>query len=497
MKEKNQTAKVNNVNKKKKKKTGIIIIIVIVLIFLAIIFAVKAAAGNVTSLVTTVAVTRGDIEESISTSGTVESEEKKTYYANLSGMVEEVKVQAGDVVSAGEQLISYDLEVAEDTYERASLQLVISNGSYNSVLSGSSTSQGKLTEANVNLKVLNQQIADNEAYLEQLQNQLSQSQRDTSSALTTESYNLNTQSQQIQSKMQSLDPTSQEYADALQQSQSIALAITRNSYLQSIASSSDYIVKTQDEIATVQERLAEYNEYKLEMESQKTTSENTILDNYDQQQYDANNELANMTFADAEKDYYSAKEGITADFEGVVTEMYTVNGATVGNGVQLLTLQSTESVKVSFGASKYDLEKLAIGQKVDITILENVYEGEISKIDRMASTNASGSAMVGVEVHILNPDENIILGLDAKLEIHTNSSQNTLLVPIEALNADKDGDFLYIVENGVVVKKPVISGISSESYVEILEGIEESDLIVQSSLFDIEEGMAVTTMASE
>jgi putative ABC transport system permease protein len=72
---------------------------------------------------------------------------------------------------------------------------------------------------------------------------------------------------------------------------------------------------------------------------------------------------------------YPAKKGIVADFDGIVTECTGVSGASVTEGAQLITLESSQNVKVSFDASKSDVAKLAIGQKVDITISGNKYEG--------------------------------------------------------------------------------------------------------------------------
>ena len=107
--------------------------------------------------------------------------------------------------------------------------------------------------------------------------------------------------------------------------------------------------------------------------------------------------------------------------------------------------------------------------------------------------------MVGVEVHLTNPNDKIILGLDAKLTVHTDSAQNTLLIPVEAINADKNGDFLYVIENGMVVKRAITCGISSDEYTEVLDGITEEDQIIVNSLtgISLEEGMAVTAVPME
>ena len=142
------------------------------------------------------------------------------------------------------------------------------------------------------------------------------------------------------------------------------------------------------------------------------------------------------------------------------------------------------------------MAKLAVGQKAEVTISGNVYTATVSKINRMANMNNSNTPMVGVEVHIDEPDERIILGLDAKLTIETRSVENALLVPVEAINADRDGDFLYVVEEGRVVRKPVTCGISNDTYTEIIEGITEEDQIIVTYFGSLEEGMAVTVMPS-
>ena len=62
------------------------------------------------------------------------------------------------------------------------------------------------------------------------------------------------------------------------------------------------------------------------------------------------------------------------------------------------------------------------------------------------------------------------------------------------IESDKEGDFLYVVENGVVAKRPVVCGISTDSYTEIVEGLSEDDVIILTALTTLEEGMTVTVM---
>ncbi len=468
---------------KKKRKKLPIIIAVIAVVLIAFRVAAGMGAAQPGAYVTTISAVRGDLQESISTSGTVMSEEVKVIFAPVSGTLAEVNVEAGNAVKAGEQLISYDMDKMEKTLRQSALQLEKSMAGYDNAVARDSQNQAELREATINLGVLNQQIEDNKAYLKVLQDNLSQSQRETSNALAAESF-------ELQRRLQELTPGTKEYEE-------VSAEIARNSYIQQIAGSSDYVAQMQKEIGDVQERIAEYEEYKARMESQKTTSEAAMMNSYDKTQQDVDNELANLSYQETEEEYYIAKKGIVAEFDAIVTECSAISGAGVNSGMQLLTLENSQKLKISFDASKYDIEKLELGQKADVVISGRTYQGEVSKINRMAVRNASNTPMVGVEIHLTDADDTIILGMDAKLTIYTKKAENALLIPVEAINADREGDFLYVIENGVVVRRSIVCGISSDVYAEVKEGLTEQDEIILTSYSDLEEGMAVTVISAQ
>ena len=208
-------------------------------------------------------------------------------------------------------------------------------------------------------------------------------------------------------------------------------------------------------------------------------------------------EKTKLTVQDAQNKYQEALNGIVADYDGVVTDLSATQGATVQEGTQLLVLESYDEICVEFQASKYDLENLAIGQKAVIDISGKEYEGTVTKINKMATPNSSGVPMVAARVHIDNPDSNVYLGIEARLKITTAQRQDALLVPVEAVNIDNDGNFCYIIENGALVKKYITTGISSSDYIEVTDGLSEKEEVVTSAVMDmgLEEGMEVTPMS--
>lgn len=126
-----------------------------------------------------------------------------------------------------------------------------------------------------------------------------------------------------------------------------------------------------------------------------------------------------MALVQAETEYVLAKQGIVAGFDGIVTECMVNPGSPVTEGMQLLTLESSSNLKVSFQVSQHDALRLEPGQKADVEIAGRVYPGEVSRISHMAVKSESSAPLVGAEIHLLETDDAIILGLDAGLTIYT------------------------------------------------------------------------------
>ena len=143
--------------------------------------------------------------------------------------------------------------------------------------------------------------------------------------------------------------------------------------------------------------------------------------------------------------------------------------------------------------------KLAVGQDAKLEISGHEYDGKVVKINHMAEPNNSGVPMVSVKVHINNPDENIYLGIEAKVKVITASVENAVLVPVEAVNLDNDGTFCYVIENNVLVKRYVTTGASSEINMQIIDGITDGEEVVVGGYMgmDLSEGMTVSKMPEE
>ena len=74
--------------------------------------------------------------------------------------------------------------------------------------------------------------------------------------------------------------------------------------------------------------------------------------------------------------------------------------------------------------SKYDFDKVKEGQKAEITLGDKKYKGTVKKVSKIAIPNEKGTPLIGVTIHIDNPDDNIFIGVEAKVSIQASEAKN-------------------------------------------------------------------------
>jgi len=208
----------------------------------------------------------------------------------------------------------------------------------------------------------------------------------------------------------------------------------------------------------------------------------------------AANELAS---SDKHNRYENAKNGIVAEFDGVVTGIDAVKGSNVANGSLLLTLESSKDIVIRFSVSKYDIENIEEGQSATVKIKNKEYTGKVDRIDRMTSRDAGQTSNVGMEIKLDAPDDDIILGLEAKAVIDTVSIDNVLQIPKGAVYSDTNGEYVYVLRDKKAVKVDVEVGAYNSEMIEIVSGLNESDTVIIAGETEITEGMELEANKSE
>lgn len=391
---------------------------------------------------------KGTVKQTIDTSGTVKTEQQKTYFSPLAAKVEACKVQEGDAVEAGQVLLTYDAQDLENRKKEAALQNDEAYYGYQNTMDKNSKDTSEYSRSSHDVEILEQQVENAKAEVRALKQYLTDM-----GCFLREAQNDNHKN------------LAEEYQAKIDQAT--------------------------NQLAVKEEELAEFQSDLSEQKGIKNSTESTMMTADAKKQAEAAKELQALKSAEVTDAVAQVGDGIKADFAGIVTGVKPVDGSNVENGGELFTVSSIEKVCVDVSFSKSDLEKIEEGQKAVATIAGKQYEGTVTRISRAAAKNEKGASIIQGEIHIDNPDTDLYLGVDARVMVEGNKAENVVMIPVEAINIGKDGSFVYVVTDGMVQKRMVTAGISSDEYTEIKKGLEIGEQVIISVDAGIEEGMAV------
>lgn len=489
--------------KKKKKIIRRCILAAVLVILLVLIIVGNVTAKNAVPMIGVAELSMGDVEETISSSGFVTSEVSKTYFAPADVTVGDVALKAGDKVNANDKLLSFDTTDLSVTTEKAALSAVSADESYQQSMYTSAKAEHDYAVAKANVETYKLLIALQRNYINDINaaisgktNTLAQSAQCIKDGIA----------KQINSKNDEITNKTKEMNTMPTDAQGKPLDPTRYAQLKNeildiqnetgdLSSSEAHVFYTVDtiaenrQLATAQSLLSDMQSYLTKDEAKMEAAEKAKLDAHAREKLKADNQIQQISAERAQEVLNEAVEGVYADFNGVISDLTAISGAPIIKGGQLLTLQSIDDVMVSVPISKYNLSKVSVGQKADITIAGNVYSGTVTRINGIATKNESGTPVINAEVHIDDPDQKIYLGIEAKVIIHTAASENVLLAPVETVNTDNDGQFCYVIENNILTRKNVVTGVSSDTMIEIKEGLRLDDQVVNDYTATLTDGM--------
>lgn len=479
--------------KKRFKKRYVVIGVAAVLVALLIVGRINAAKNRFVT-VETMDVALGSIENVLSISGTVESGETKNYFSEVQAPLQELNVKVGDKVKAGDILYTFDAGAIELAQKNAELAIKQAKGNYNALYTPTGAADRKYAEG-MSAQQINDRLDAIIAEIDAINNKLTEKKNRINQTLTDlQKTQLDINQNGISDQTETQVPEGSDSYLTRREDDNNESEFSESNRQMSLAVSQSimevqYALNNDPEMQEWNNQITALKEEQSHLTAAKTAQVNPGTATASKAQM----ESAQLNQEDSLEKLERAKGGATADFNGVVTAIpaTVVSGAMVQNGTQILTLANLDDVQVSIQVSKSDLSKISIGQKVDVTINGKSYEGEVMKISGSATKNTNGVAVVDTKIRVTNPDEDIILGVEANNKIHAQKADDTIVLPYEYVQTDSESDFVYVVDNGVVVRKDVTIGISSSSEAQITEGLNVGDKVITSDVSTIEEGTLV------
>lgn len=286
--------------------------------------------------------------------------------------------------------------------------------------------------------------------------------------------------------------------------------------------------KSSSEAALATLRQAEdlLNEQKA-LAEQSLTSERLLRDS--QNGYDAARARYNASLAQVSSAQASLKQAeedlsrttIRAPMPGTITALSVeegemVLGTQMTMGTQIMAVSDLSRMEVEVDVDETDVVAVVVNQDAEVEVdalPDTILAGRVTEIANSGTTLGAGTQMevtnFAVKVELIDSDPRLRPGMSATVDVITETRNEILKIPIQALTArlyedlvvsneqegegsvqlersqersDEEDEYVEVVfvimEDNTVELRRVVSGISGTSYIEILSGLEEDEKVV-------------------
>ncbi len=473
----------------KKRKKIWALSIAIALLALIVIASINSSRRNTVAVQTAVVERRETLESKVTASGELRAKQFVDLQPEISGIITELYVHEGDSVKKGEVLLRID-PIQTDA------EMASARAQYDAASAEARGQEFEIANAEINLLRDETSLRSAQAELDRAENNFEKTQR-------------------------TFKRNQELYEDGL---------ISREDY-----------EKYQNEFIAAQSSVEVQKANVASMEKAIEISQNNIArmkTSVEASQARLKQAAANLTKASDQ----SKKSKIESPLDGVITSLDKEQGERAVPGMMsnpeatIMTIADLSVIQAEIKVDETDVVNVSLGDKTEVQVdalPDVIFEGEVTEIGNspiQSSSAAQEAKDFKVIVTLKNASPKLRPGMSCTSEITTDVKTNALVIPIQALTVrdvevDEDGQYIkpdadnkkegtvaradsnqeevrkkelegvFVVDKEMTARfRPVDTGITGESEIEVLGNLKEGEEIIAGSfqtLRTIKDGAAV------
>ena len=178
---------------------------------------------------------------------------------------------------------------------------------------------------------------------------------------------------------------------------------------------------------------------------------------------------------------------LTAGQDGTVQAVQAAAGQAVKAGDGLVTMLTGGATKLEVSVDELDINSISVGQTASIAIdafTDKAFEGTVDSVSQIGSTS-NGVTTYKVTIKMAE-DSALKVGMNATATIVIEKHEGVLLLPLEALQSSRGQQYVWLYTGSLPedsaqdpgTRTEVTTGMSNDNYVEITEGLSANDQVV-------------------
>ena len=254
----------------------------------------------------------------------------------------------------------------------------------------------------------------------------------------------------------------------------------------------DLIAKVKLQKAVLAEARAEENRLQKDFERDKQLHASNSVSPQKLDQSEAQYEMAKARTLkyEAELDYWQSQLSyatIVAPIKGVVASVNTMQGETVVTGLNAPTfikIIDLDHLEVLAYVDENDIGKVQIGQEAVFTVAAHQateFAGTVTSI-YPSGTTQDNVVYYLTSISVDNREGKLRPDMTANVLVFVDRRNGVVTVPHKAVKREGKGKFVFVLNKGLLEKRFVKVGIRDQSYLEILDGLNEGESVVLGEL---------------
>ena len=288
---------------------------------------------------------------------------------------------------------------------------------------------------------------------------------------------------------------------------------TLSSYNAANISYESAVQSYQDQKAVLDSQVALYEKNVNDLKALKEIGAASQLE-IDQAQLQLDSALAtrNSTLAQLEAGMQTAKSSVeqlstvlenvdsqgnvVAPISGTLVSLSAVENGMVSPSMPVAVIDGVDQMKITVSVSEALVPKLAIGDEVDVSVsaVGACFTGTVRAVEQAANAQTK---LYNVTVSVPAEVSGLLSGMFADVTFRTDTSDNTIVIPSEAILTSGSTQYVYVVDGDLAKYVEVTTGLTGNGVTEITSGLTEGQQLVTVGQSYLADGDPVRIVSGE
>ena len=189
-------------------------------------------------------------------------------------------------------------------------------------------------------------------------------------------------------------------------------------------------------------------------------------------------------------DNVDASGNIIAPISGTLASLNVYEGGFASASMPVAVITGAEQMKITTQVSEALVPQLSIGDEATVYVssADQTFTAIIKSVDRAANYQTQ---LYTVTLTVPAEVTGLISGASAEVTFHTNVSENTIVIPTEAILTGTDGQYVFVAENGNARRCTIDTGLTGSGVTEVLSGLAVGEQLITVGQAYLVDGSAV------